>query len=354
MKREFNFEKYLAEQMLEVQATCHWGASFKWFSNTVHDGYCTKDQIIEWRDMIHNNHMFCADSRDSYLLRPYRQQVVLLYTWSSLLLASGDEREATYRTRELWDLIVKDEAVELSRRDKAVMAERLRVYDVKGALSEIMEYLRYPDLVTRVLTQSNVTPSAEEFTHISEQDNIICYFKDGAPVVVKYFDYSGRLYMGEDWFGREPTYFSIIEDGYKVGDDTVSPIYQVIKAQRMFSQALRFVGFECKPVRKIIVAPDYKAIFDNPERFAEDCEELGIELHQDLTALTSDSNVPYCDLFYWFKWSKAIQITDNLYRVYRTINSRLIGEIIEDLHGEGIINEGYDEESVFSTEEMEN
>ncbi len=351
-KRQFDFKEFLAEQMLEAEARNYWGASLKWFSNMVYDGYCTKEQIEEWSNTINNDYIFSADPRDSYLLLPYREQIVVLYIWSYLLLAEGNASRATYSTQELWDLIIKNDDIELSRRDRAMMTERLRVQDVRGALNEIMKYLHTPDLTIRMLEQSNVIPIEEDFTHISVKDNIICYFKDGAPVIVKHFEHRGCLYMGENWFEREPYYAAMPEDNKPIGNDAVSPIYQVIKAQRMLKQALRFVEFESKPIRKIIVAPEYKEIFSDHKLFAADCVELGIELHQDLIAINEDISSPYGDLFYCFQWSKAISITESLYKSYRTIDSGLIRAIIDDLHGEFTPNDSYKEENPFTIEDM--
>lgn len=237
------------------------------------------------------------------------------------------------------------------------MEEKFRVGDIRGALKEIMEYLETPEPLFRFMDKCNVTREEEVFTHISEKDNIICYFENGAPVVVKHFEFSGKLLSFDIWTEREPYYPVICDDDDNNSKEdiaeVVSPIYQIIKAQRMLAQALRYFCFESKPVRMIIVAPEYKTIFDEPKSFAADCKKLNIELRRDLSALHIDDYAPpYCDFLYGYQWAKSIGVAVYLYKTFRTIDSRFIRAIIDDLHGEFTPSDSYEEECQLTIDDM--
>ena len=112
-----------------------------------------------------------------------------------------------------------------------------------------------------------------------------------------------------------------------------SPIYQIIKAERILTEALYYEKFVSKPVRKVIIAPNYKEIFNNPKRFEQQCSQNGIELYCNKKMLYGERGFPY-DFRYASQWYSALSITDRIYHTFRTVDIDFIKDIINDFHGE--------------------
>ena len=357
MGREYNFNDYISS-----------------IAKRVSEGRSFIEEVQHFEYIIKNKEFKCDDLQPMLNLleegvasEDCTPRVIVKYMVTYALVAIGDTC-AEQSIRELWDTIRKEGEVELCRRDKTLFEEKMEVGDLHGVLADIYTYLKTPAIDERLSEWAGVEPEDMERDYISRRDNIICFFEQGAPVIVKVLDEDGRYCSTEQIYAREPYYRALPkpkfesaartlfdpDESFFVNDEVgyvdpngaaykteyprynrsfVSPIYQVVKASKILAEALLRENFVSKPVRKIIVASNYKEIFDNPQQFEQQCTQSDIELYCDKTKLYAERGFPY-DFRYASQWYSALGVTEHIYRTFRSVDSDFIRDIIEELYGD--------------------
>lgn len=365
----FNLQEFLFEQIDAQQFNAH---QMRWLLDVSHDGFFKSDDLhdicrqADYLSYVALNKI----SRDT--LRSVKVKTTLLIA-AILNSAKGDVLSAVHKLDLLLKFIEDEGISEITRTEKETLMSAKNSDHVRNILDAYIRLIEHPKLVERSdsrflydIHDNGIKAQRAEHdfwrcfaTYVSYSDNLVYYFDKDYPVLVKIFDDEGEFQQQEDVFmERVPKYINL-SDNMLGGKRAwaISPLYQIVKTERMLQEIFAFLQMQTKPVRKIIVMPNRNTKVGGNYGYIEGCNELGIEIKHSTDFISTQFQKREYDIFDEIQVNTSADMLAYMYNTFRSIDRNFIREVLDDIYGKELEINNYKEEiehiEVDQTTEME-